>query len=132
MLDDGNSVTEVSNALGVKFDDLWTKLRQKHQMVGYIPKLIEYLERETNAAASKRLMKHWQTIVKTYTKNFRRKIKATGGDTPETLGIRWGIKPSLIAKRLKEAGVMLESYCGVVEILNGKSINDVVVGLLAK
>lgn len=125
-LDDGSSISEIAKTLDVKFDDLWSRLRQDSQMSGYLPKLSSYLEREKDADANKRLLKYWDKIVASYTKKFKRRNKLTGGESPETLGVRWGVKPSLVKRRLKDAGILLEANSGVHQILCGTSVKKVI------
>jgi len=129
-LADGQSLTQIAASTGSTFNELWDHFRRSHQMSRYIQTLTGYLERETDADSGARLVPKWNTIVKSYTSKFKKlSPKAKKTETPEMLGIRWGIKPSLIEKRLRDAGLM-ESITAMEMLLAGSDIDVVVEGLL--
>lgn len=128
----GHSITEVAASVNSTFDEIWNYIKQNRNMSRYMPSMMGYLEREANVDASRRLLKHWNNVVRAYTNNFKRMPgrKHVYGENPQTLSIRWGVKPSMIEQRLRDAGVLRESLTAINMVLNGADIDTVVETLL--
>lgn len=139
-LDGGNSITQTATELNSTFNEIWDFYRKSRNMPAYTKTLVAWLEREKDTDAGARLLKLWQKVLKDYTDNFKNLAKVTNpapkryrskaGSDPTALALAYGIKPSLIAKRLKEAGVLRESLQGVAMLLNGYTVDGVIEKLL--
>jgi hypothetical protein len=96
----GDSITQVAATLGSSFDEIWNHFRSNPAFPRKYRFLI-WLDREDDAIAKRRLEDYWTKIRATYTTK-----EGHSKETPTTLAMRWGVKPSLIIKMLKWDGLM--------------------------
>lgn len=105
----GRSITQIAAELGSSFNEIWKRFRSNPQLPRKY-RIHIWLDREDDSDASKRLDKLWPQILKAVTSK-----QSIAKDTPSTLAIRWGIKPHLIANKLREEGLMESANRQVIQ-----------------
>jgi hypothetical protein len=100
-LDSGESISQIVKVLGKDYDTIY-----KHYKLLQFPNktklLVDWLHRETDEDAGKRLLRVWDDVVKRYTGNHGKRSK----EPIHSIAIHYGIKASLITRRLKEAKLL--------------------------
>jgi hypothetical protein len=126
-LEAGDSITQIASGVGITFNEIWGRFRSNPQL-SRKGRVHTWLEREEDKDATARLEKIWPQIAKSYTAK-----QGVSKPTPNTLAIRWGVKSSMIADKLREEGLMegLSILEALASITAGETIETAIQELLS-